>query len=265
MSRFTDKELIELMREENKRDKTKADEVSAEIDREIRKAKPDYDRIAELSELYAELTGEHEKVQDSRSEHIQSIDTAMKNTRSKPVYMRFLTVAACIAMILFSANCVTVYAFDMNIFKAIVHFTQGGFSVHYDTVNDDSYGIRAECEKHGIYGAEVPTYLPDGFELETSEYMDLGVCDNVSFYYVKEGQRIKISYQMYKNAEDMQNTGYPSDYFNVEEINIHGKSAVVSKEDNQYTLVYANGNLLMIVFTQDVDYEECQKLTESIE
>ena len=70
---------------------------------------------------------------------------------------------------------------------------------------------------------------------------------------------------MYKNAEDMQNTGYPSDYFNVEEINIHGKSAVVSKEDNQYTLVYANGNLLMIVFTQDVDYEECQKLTESIE
>ena len=35
MSRLTDKELIELMREENKQDKTKADEVSAEIDREI--------------------------------------------------------------------------------------------------------------------------------------------------------------------------------------------------------------------------------------
>lgn len=265
MSRLTDKELIELMREENKRDKTKADEVSAEIDRELNKNKPDYDRIAELSELYAELTKEHEKVQDSRSEHIQSINTAVKKTRSKPVYMRFLTVAACLAMILFSANCVTVYALDMNIFKAIVHFTQGGFSVHYEVEDSDPYGIRAECEKYGIYGAEVPTYLPEGFELETSEYMDLGICDNVSFYYVKEGQRIKISYQMYKNAEDMQNTGYPSDHFNIEEITINGRPAVISKEDGQYTLVYANGNLLMIIFTQDVDYEECQKLTESIE
>ncbi len=264
MSRLTNKELIELMREENKRDKTKADEVSAEIDREIQKAKPDYDRIAELSELYAELTREHDKVQDSRSEHIQSIDTAMKKTRSKPVYMRFLTVAACIAMILFSANCVTVYAFDMNIFKAIVHFTQGGFSVHYDTVNDDPYGIRAECEKHGIYGTEVPTYLPDGFELETSEYMDLGVCDSVSFYYVKEGQRIKISYQMYKNAEDMQYTGFPSDNFNIEEITINGRTAVTSKEDDQYTLVYINGNIMLSYFAQDVPYEECDKISKSI-
>lgn len=264
MSRLTDKELIELMREENKQDKTKADEVSAEIDREIRKAKLDYDRIAELSELYAELTREHDKVQDSRSEHIQSIDTAMKKTRPKPVHMRFLTVAACIAMILFSANCVTVYAFDMNIFKAIVHFTQGGFSVHYDTVDDDPYGIRAECEKHGIYGAEVPTYLPDGFELTETEYNDFGVCNGIRLNFDKDEMEITIDYQLYSNADDISNTGFPSDQFNIEEIMINNRPAVTSKEDDQYTLVYQKDSILLTIFTQNVPYEECDKITESI-
>ena len=264
MSRLTDKELIELMREENKRDKTKADEVSAEIDREIRKAKPDYDRIAELSELYAELTGEHEKVQDSRSEHIQSIDTAMKNTRSKPVYMRFLTVAACIAMILFSANCVTVYAFDMNIFKAIVHFTQGGFSVHYDTVNDDPYGIRAECEKHGIYGTEVPTYLPNGFEILEVNHERVGKETTVDFLYHNQDMSIGIYYDVFDDKDDMSSVGYPSDHYNVTDIEINGYPAVVSKEDGQLTLVYGKGNILLTIFTVDVPYAECDKIIESI-
>ncbi|MBQ9209114.1 MAG: DUF4367 domain-containing protein [Oscillospiraceae bacterium] len=47
-------------------------------------------------------------------------------------------------------------------------------------------------------------------------------------------------------------------------IESNGYPAVVSKEDGQYTLVYGKNNILLTIYTVDVPYSECEKITESI-
>ena len=75
---------------------------------------------------------------------------------------------------------------------------------------------------------------------------------------------IGVYYNLFDDPDNMNKVGFPSDKFNIEEIIVNGKPALTSKEDNQLTLVYSTGNLLMTIFTVDVPYSECDKIIESI-
>lgn len=264
---MTNKELIDKITEDIHLDRREAEAVSEEIDRELAKKKPDYDKIAALSNQYCEIIGADEEVDSSSEEHCQRILEAAQNYNPKKrMFKRVLAIAASLTFVVLSANFYTVSAYNMNIFKAIVHYANGGFSVDFTSkteTNDDPYGIREECSKYGIY-PEVPTYLPEGFDLSSVTYNDFGICSDLRFNYDNKNMQITIDYQLYTNSEDMANTGFPCDEFNIEEITINGKPAIISKEDNQFTLVYAMNDILLTIFTQDVPYEECYKITESI-
>lgn len=69
---------------------------------------------------------------------------------------------------------------------------------------------------------------------------------------------------MFFDPDDASSVKYPSDEFNVEQITINNKPAVISKEDGQFTLVYKNNDTLMTIFTQNIPYTECDKIIESI-
>lgn len=273
MNRLSDKELLELIMNDMQHEKDELNKLSAQIDEELAKKSPDYDKIAELSKQYSYLIGADEQIAEREEEHIAKILKAARESKPRRIttVKKFTSIAAAVGIFLLTANFISVAALDMNIFKAVVRYTEGGFSVSFNENNiaeehnsdTDPYGIRAECEKYGIY-PEVPTYLPEGFELSSCEQFDLGVCKDVSFYYENKEEHMHLSFKLYNNAEDMDNTGFPSDYFNIEQIEVNGRPAVTSREDNQYTLVYAQGNILMMIFTQDVPYFECDKITKSI-
>lgn len=264
---MTNKELLEKISEDIALDRGRAEKISDEINDELKKKKPDYDKIAELSKQYCEIIGADEEIDSSSEEHCKAIIVAARNySPRKRILRRFIGIAASLLFILVSANCYTVSALKMNIFKAIVHYANGGFSVDFtsDTeTNDDPYGIKAECAKYGIY-PEVPTYLPEGFELYEVNYDELGKDSVIDFLFHKDNMTIDISYDMFSDLAEMSKVGYPSDYYNISEIEINGSSAVVSKEDGQFTLVYAKGNILMSIFTTELNYEECDKIVDSI-
>ncbi len=75
---------------------------------------------------------------------------------------------------------------------------------------------------------------------------------------------IGVYYDVFNDPEEIKKVKYPSDYFNISEIEINGCSAFVSKEDNQFTLSYPKDNVLLSIFTVNVPYEECDKIIESI-
>ena len=264
---MTNKELLEKISKDIALDRGRTEKISEEINDELKKKQPDYDKIAELSKQYCEVIGADEEVDSNSKEHCKAIIAAARNYNPrKHILRRFIGIAASLLFILVSANCYTVSALKMNLFKAIIHYANGGFSVDFtsDTeTNDDPYGIKAECAKYGIY-PEVPTYLPEGFELSSVTHNDFGICSDLSYNFDYNNMQITIDYQLYTNSEDMANTGFPCDEFNIEEITINGKPAIISKEDNQFTLVYAMNDILLTIFTQDVPYEECYKITESI-
>lgn len=253
-----------------------ADSIQAEIELEMRKAEKDrdYDRIAELSAYWCELIGDTSEYGESDNDGIEDILSMTVNAEKKPkrhtVIRRAFISVACAAVLLLSVNLFTVSAFNMNFLRTIIHYSQGGFSVEFteDQPNDkdDKYGIKAECAKYGIY-PEIPHYLPEGFELESIEYLPYSVFNGVEFRYIKSeepNEIIIMCFDLYDDIEKMKNVKIPSDYYNIDEIQINGKTAITSKEDNQYTLLYVNDYLMITIFTQDVPYDECDKIAQSI-
>ena len=264
---MNDIELLNKILEDEDFEKNAAQIISEQIDKELEKKSPDYNRIAELSRQYSEVVDVDDDVINSSREHCQKIVSFAQNHRPKYFFSNFfLAIAASMAIVIFSANCYTVAALNMNIFKALVHYANKGFSVDFTSQqekSDDPYGIKAECAKHNIF-TEVPTYLPDEIDYLSSEYEESGIENSIIFYYGKDNAKLTICYDVFFDPDDASPVNYPSDEFNVEQITINNKPAVISKEDVQFTLVYKNNDTLMTIFTQNIPYTECDKIIESI-
>lgn len=245
--------------------------IKTELDRET--AKPvrrrNFDRIEQLTSQLAELSGEDiSENTDRLYERIRSYERAA----AKPtgILRRFAPVLCCLALFL-TANCITVLAWDMNIVSAIIEFTKGGFSVDFGeerevielpTSEDDPYGIIAECAKYEIY-PETPYYLPEGFYLESVESNVNEDFANIASFTFKNGN-MSISFDFERYWNDTGKIVIPSDKYNISETTVNGNPAIVSKEDNQYTITFMNGKTSFFMFTQDVSYDECEKIVESI-
>lgn len=92
--------------------------------------------------------------------------------------MCVIFTAISVAVMLFVMNVIMVSAFNIDIFSAIIHFTEDNFKVDFlaskevpseeiiqlFVTSNDSYGIIAECEKYGI-SSETPHCLPESYVL----------------------------------------------------------------------------------------------------
>lgn len=235
--------------------------------------KRDYDKIEELTDAHSYLAGTDEQIDEATEQGIAALKEKM-HSKHRPHITRkikILATVACAALVLLAANAFTVSAWDMDVFTAIIHFTKDGFSVDFPeseavvlpTSEDDPYGIKEECAKYGLE-VEVPTYLPEGFVLQHIEneiQQDHAI--RVSFYFYGNGkEKIQFFYTLFD--ERTVHTSIPSDKFNLSEISVNGKPAVVSKEDDQYNIIWVNENLETMICTQSLSYDECDKIITSL-
>lgn len=246
--------------------------MKRQLDEETAKPlrKRDFDKIEQLTNAISELLDDTDY-----SEGISKLYSRIeqeKIKRKKPVgkLKKFLP-AVCCAILILAANCISVATWNTNIVSAVIKFTKGGFSVDFNnnesTVElpkseNDPYGIIAECAKYDIY-PETPFYLPDGFELEhISSNINENVSSIVRFVFKNGNQSISFDFERFQN--DVGQIGIPSDHYNISETEVNGCPAIVSKEDNQYTITYQKDKTVFFMFTQDVSYDECEKIVESI-
>ncbi len=263
---MTDRELLIKILSDTETEKKAIEGLRAEVDAELSKENPDYDKIADLTKLFCEVTGAEEYVRNTSDEKILKAIANLKKAKPKRnIFRKIVTTAACTAILLLSANVVSVKALNKNLFEVIVNYTNQGFSVSYNDAvdDDDKYGIKKECAEHGI-SVEVPAYIPEGFELFNKEYSSLYYSQNMVFIFHNGNKELVFDYQLFDNNEDFSKAIFPSDHYNISEINLNGVTAKVSKEDGQYTLVYGKGNLLMTVYAANIPYDECDKIVESI-
>lgn len=245
--------------------------IKNELDRETSKPlrRRDFDRIEQLTSQLTELSGNDTTANTDRLyERISSYERAAK----KPVNMlkRFIPVICCFVLV-FTANCVTVAAWDMNIVSAVIEFTKNGFSVdfgkqpeeiHLPTSEDDPYGFVAKLAEYDIE-FETPYYIPEGFVLtEIDTNVNENVANSVCFSFQNGTKNFSIEYTRFWN--DVVPIGVPSDHFNISETSVNGVSAIISKEDGQYTLTYQNGKTNFFFFAVDLSYDECEKIIKSI-
>ena len=245
--------------------------IKTELDRETSKPlrKRDFDRIEQLTSQLAELSGDDYTPNntDRLYERIRSYEMVAK----KPVniFKRFVPVLCCFVLV-FAANCVSVATWNMNIVSAVIEFSKGGFAIdfgkpkeeiHLPTSEDDPYGFIVKLAEYDIE-FETPHYIPEGFSLGNVEYNENSSATSITFNFYSGKQSISIYYDKFHNKAG--HIGIPSDHFNISETEINGCPAIVSKEDNQYTITYQKDKIVFFMFTQDVPYDECEKIVESI-
>ena len=248
--------------------------IRSELDKETAKPlrKRNFERIEQLTTQLNELTGDDNDLEKPDTSKLYKRIRNYEKASQKPfsVIKRFAPVLCCIVLI-FAANCITVLAYDMNIISAVIKFTKGGFSVDFGnqsekivlpTSENDPYGFIAKLAEYDIE-FETPHYIPDGFELEhTSSNTNKNVSNIVRFIFKKGNQSISFDFEVYQN--DVGQIGIPSDHYNISETEINGYPAIVSKEDNQYTITYQKDKTVFFMFANGVPYDECEKIVESI-
>lgn len=258
--------ILEKIRSEDFSEEIISEEPEKQLDLELKKKNPDYDLVDELTKTILEARGKAVGEIDVKPE-IQDIQQRKTKRIRFPKWALSLS-ATCV--ILFCANCVSVFALDMNIVSAVIEFTKGGFTVEFikpetielPTSENDPYGLITECAKYEIY-PETPHYLPEGFKLESiSNNVNKDYANIISFTFKNSDMSISLDYKRYWNG--IANTLIPSDNYNISEIEINGKTAIVSKEDNQFTVHYIEDDTAYVIFTQNVPYDECDKIVASI-
>ena len=249
-----------------------------ELDRECNKSENmrDYNKVNDLTAAMCELVDGNNEQQDILEIGKQKLYNKIseynqhKNRTSVTIFRKMLPVL-CAAVVVLAANCISVMAWNKNIISAVIEFTQGGFSVDFignnrevielPTSEDDPYGIIAECAKYEIY-PETPHYLPDGFELTLTTHNVSDYSNDVKLVYKKDKESITFDVSRYWS--EVGQIGIPSDEYNIMETKVNGHTAIISKEDDQYTLVYQMDKTVAYIFTQNVDYSECEKIVASI-
>lgn len=250
-------------------------ELKRELAEEIAKPerKRDYPKIAELNEAYAFLSGEEAAIEESAVRGMEALKRRPKHISLKRRTKCMMTASAA-AIMLLAANIYTVAAYQKDVFSVIVEYTQDSFSVKYTeheiielpTTPEDPYGIKAECAKYGLEDVYAPTYLPEGFALGECEHdITKGYCTRVAFYYYRDHREsIVINYKLFENPRT--SSSIPSDHFNLTEIQINGQPAIVSKEDEQCSLIFRKDqNLEILMYTEYLDYHESDQIIASLE
>lgn len=251
--------------------------LKRQLDEETAKpsGKRDYDKIAVLTNELCELSdgldqssdivGQKQRLYSKISEY-----NAGKNKASVRTLRKIIPII-CAAAIVFAANCISVSAWNMNIFSLAVELTQGGVKIDFGnkseeivlpTSENDPYGIIGKCEEMDIT-AETPHYLPEGFMLVCMESDKNDYMDYILFTFENGSEKISLSYQYFHDG-DLSNICILSDEHNISEITVCGHQAIVSKEDNQMNLIFNSGYCVIDIFTQNVDYAECDKIVNSI-
>ncbi len=246
-------------------------EIEKMLDNEISKNKNDMDLklIEELSLTLIELKGK-DIINVNPEEKLYKILDRIDNQKCKKHRIpKWATGLAAACLLLVCGNIYTVSAYNKNIFSFVVEFTDGGAIIDFDKKSkeiilpiseDDPYGIIAKCREVGIT-IETPHYIPEGFILT---YINIQVDEYYKYIlFTYQKGKSSIAFTFDSRLEGGQ-VGIPSDEHNFSEIIVNGHTAIVSKEDNQMLVLFPTGDYWFNMFTENVDYEECEKILENI-
>lgn len=260
--------ILEKIRSEVFLEEIISEELEKQLDLELKKPSPDYDLVDELTKAILEARGKAVKEIDVKPE-IQAIrQRKIKRIR----FPKWAVAASAACVVLIGANVFSVSAWDMNIFSAIVEFSKGGMSIGLNNKQDiielpvseeDPYGIKAKCEEYGI-SPLTPHYLPEGFEI-MDFYADINeAISDICFFYQKGEVKLNITYTKYADSENVPPVGIPSDTYNLQEKEINGQTMYILKEDKQFTATFLNGDIVYVIYSNQLGYDECQKIIESM-
>lgn len=247
-----------------------------ELNEELKKKfnKRDFDKIERLTQLIHKLTENEADINRKTENGIAILKEKIYENNNNVMKFKFrkkiVGLCMCFAVI-FIFNCMSLSAWGTNLFSAIVKLNKDSISIDFgkqqqEIINlpkspNDPYGIKSKCAELGLY-PEIPEYLPENFDLVNLETDEMEICTCIDFYYKNDKMKINISYSKF-NIDDIPPLGIPADTYNLSETKVNNNTVYILKEDNQFTATYIIDNIVYLIYTDNVDYNECEKILES--
>ena len=268
------KELINEILNDNSIEYSK-EELEHILENELNKpySERDYDLINEITQYIFFLDDKEVEI-DIEGNIIKIINEQSIKKRNYRKFLR-IPVAACIIFaILFSANRVSISAFNIDLFSGIIEFGEEIIKFDFNKKEDekinlktsieDPYGIKGELEKLDIK-SRVPSYIPEGFELVDLERHSLedGRYKYLTLLYARDKGHISFDITEYKERIP-ENLAMPIEDANVERIEIDDIDIFIVTEDELYRSIFAEGLVVYGVST-NLDYDILVQILESFE
>lgn len=269
--RKIDVEIIEKLNADDSIQIESIEELRTQFENECAKDNPDYELIDEIAMLMAEKDGSADKINIS-----DEIAELKRKTSIKPkrFFVPKWAAAMCASLILvLGLNAYSAYAWNMNIFKAVVKFINGGVVIGFEneqpvielpTSENDTYGIRTKCAEYDVYPL-VPEYIPEEFVLTDIQTDINDHWTQIRFFYKKDEIILNFDFFKYQRKEYIPDFTIPTDTYNITERELNGQTMYILKEDNQFTATFLdNNNIIYAVYADGLDYDECDKVIESL-
>ncbi|MDE6849093.1 MAG: DUF4367 domain-containing protein [Ruminococcus sp.] len=250
------------------------DSLYAKFNEELNKKfnKRDFDKIERLTQLIRELTENEADINRRTEDGIAMLkEKASYNNKTRFKIRKPMTVLCMCFVMLIVFNCISLSTWGTNIFSAIVKRNKDSISIdfgkrHQEIINlqkspNDPYGIKTKCAEVGLY-PQTPEYLPENFDLVNLETDEMEICTCIDFYYKNDEMKINISYSKF-NIDDIPPLCIPADTYNINEIQVNSNTVYILKEDSQFTATYIIDNIVYLIYTDNVDYNECEKILNS--
>lgn len=247
------------------------DDIYSEIKKGVKKC--DIDKVSELTEeAYIIRHGGNGDISAETAVSKKELVNKIINTK-KAVHFsigKWITVSAACIAVMFGLNTASMKVLGQNFPSSVYEITKGGINIYFEnqhtivlpTDSYDKYGMKAKCEEYG-FSPETPSYIPEDFALVNFKGDDFQ-WSSVTFYYKRGNAKLNVKYMYYEG--DYSNVKYsiPSSSYEIEEEVINGHIVNVLKEDSQYYACYINQHIMYSIFAENLDYDECYKIVESI-
>lgn len=227
--------------------------------------------IAELKDMISET--EEEVISASKKRSLESV-MKMLDEYEAPKHIKLykrLSVATACLLVAVVINTASLKVFGKNMFSAAYQLTQGGATISSEQLNSnnnsavssDPYGMKAKCAEYGFF-PDTPSYIPEGFTLNNISVDSDDYLDSIHFFYKKGKIKLNFLFINYKTNAAIQPIGIPTDTYNITEEQVNGKKTFILKEDKQFTADFVYKRIDHMIFADGLDYDECQKVLESM-
>ena len=223
---------------------------------------------AEFQEQYLSSTGESARLYPEERSEMSTLSVKTNKTHAKNIFRKVVPIAATIAVVFMSM--IVAQAAGVDIFGSLARWTEETF--HFNggdstpaadgtrpQVEDETYlAIQAEVDKLGIDVPVVPTWFPDGYELQEiqSSNPDITEWKGVDCLFRNENsQTLRFRITKYEEDYDISSIVFEKDGQQVTEYIGGDKLFYIMSNNSRKTATWSDGQLVVSIngeFSQDI-------------
>lgn len=247
-----------------------------ELEHELEKpdAELDVNKINQIAVAIEKITGSEYITEEKTQQGIQKLEQKLHQQRWKRLIHKTGCVAACIGIVLLLSNIWSFSVYGINSFSAAYKLMHGGITINCQNDDSEPYSgnpyledMQSRCKEHEL-DVLLPNYIPENMQPTDmyGSYGDDGPSVTMDFHFKKKSAVFNLSITRFKSEDETIAFSIPSSEYQVSEQQFGDTTVHISKEkkDHQYWALFRIDLTQYVLYTAELDYDECQRILESM-